>query len=188
MNILGIIASSKLGVDAGDFESIATVSVGSGGAANVEFTSIPATFTHLQVRQIGRVNNSTVSIGNNCWLNSDTSTSNYTFHELVGDGASATAYGAASPENPDMGHNAGANATASVFGVGIIDILDYTNTNKYKTMRSLSGNDNNGSGQIKLKSTVWKNTNAITSIKFEVRLSGNYQQYTQFALYGIRSA
>lgn len=187
MPILGIIASSTL-VAAGDFESIATVSVGSGGAANVEFTSIPATYTHLQVRQIGRVNNATVSIGNNCWLNSDTSTSNYTFHELVGDGSSATVYGAASPENPDMGHNAGANASANVFGVGIIDILDYTNTNKYKTMRSLSGNDNNGSGQIKLKSTVWKNTNAVTSIKFEVRVSGNYQQYSHFALYGIKGA
>ena len=53
MPILGIIASSISGnLDANDFESIATVSVGSGGAANVEFTSIPATFTHLQIRAI----------------------------------------------------------------------------------------------------------------------------------------
>jgi hypothetical protein len=41
VSILGIIASSRLAA-VGDFESIATVSVGSGGAADVEFTSIPA--------------------------------------------------------------------------------------------------------------------------------------------------
>jgi hypothetical protein len=52
VSILGIIASSRLAA-VGDFESIATVSVGSGGAADVEFTSIPATYTHLQIRGIG---------------------------------------------------------------------------------------------------------------------------------------
>jgi hypothetical protein len=41
MPILGIIASSRLAA-VGDFESIATVTVGGGGSANVEFTSIPA--------------------------------------------------------------------------------------------------------------------------------------------------
>jgi hypothetical protein len=42
VSILGIIASSRLvAPPIGDFQSIATVSVGGGGAANVEFTSIP---------------------------------------------------------------------------------------------------------------------------------------------------
>jgi hypothetical protein len=54
MPILGIIASSKLTAAVGDFESIATVTVGGGGAATVEFTSIPATYTHLQLRYIAQ--------------------------------------------------------------------------------------------------------------------------------------
>ena len=36
----------------GDFESIATVTVGGGGAASIEFTSIPGTYQHLQIRGI----------------------------------------------------------------------------------------------------------------------------------------
>ena len=56
--ILGTIASSF--EVAGDFESISTVSVGSGGAANVEFTSIPATYTHLQIRSLAQTNRSSI--------------------------------------------------------------------------------------------------------------------------------
>jgi hypothetical protein len=48
VSILGIIASSKLTAAAGDFESIATVTVGSGGSAVISFTSIPSTYAHLQ--------------------------------------------------------------------------------------------------------------------------------------------
>jgi hypothetical protein len=59
-NILGIIASSKLSA-VGDYESIATVTVGSGGAANVEFTSIPATYTHLQLRLLASRSNMWIS-------------------------------------------------------------------------------------------------------------------------------
>jgi hypothetical protein len=51
VSILGIIASSRLAA-VGDYESIATVSVGGGGAADVEFTSIPGTYTHLQIRAL----------------------------------------------------------------------------------------------------------------------------------------
>ena len=55
-----IIGSFSTGVapSTTSYESIATVTVGSGGAANVEFTSIPADYTHLQIRGIGRDANS----------------------------------------------------------------------------------------------------------------------------------
>jgi hypothetical protein len=55
MPILGIIASAITGnLVTTSYESIATVTVGGGGAATVAFTSIPATYTHLQIRGIGR--------------------------------------------------------------------------------------------------------------------------------------
>jgi hypothetical protein len=53
MPILGIIASSKLTVS-NSYESIATTTVGSGGSATVTFSSIPATYKHLQVRTLIR--------------------------------------------------------------------------------------------------------------------------------------
>ena len=52
-------------------------------------------------------------------------------------------------------------------------------------MRSLGGYDANGSGNVGLFSGVWMNTAAITSISL-LSDSGNQEQYTQFALYGIK--
>jgi hypothetical protein len=183
MPILGIIASSKFG-DAGDFESIATVSVGSGGAADVEFTSIPATFTHLQIRGIGAMTSGGPD-DLRIRFNADTG-NNYARHYIVGSGSAASASGTATTSFGIVGANA-LPTTADTFGVGVIDVLDYANTNKYKTMRALAGYDANGSGYIGLSSTLWQNTNAITSIKL-YPASSTFPQYSHFALYGIRSA
>jgi hypothetical protein len=68
-----------------------------------------------------------------------------------------------------------------------MDILDYANTNKYKTVRTLSGYDLNNAtyGALRSYSGLWMNTNAITSIKFYAD-GVNLAQYSQFALYGIK--
>jgi hypothetical protein len=72
-----------------------------------------------------------------------------------------------------------------IMGAGIIDILDYANTNKYKTARSLRGYDANGSGNMSLISGLWMNTAAISNITLTAR-GGSVDQYTTFALYGIK--
>jgi hypothetical protein len=52
MPILGIIASAITGnLVTTSYESIETVTVGSGGSATVTFSSIPATYTHLQIKR-----------------------------------------------------------------------------------------------------------------------------------------
>jgi hypothetical protein len=76
-------------------------------------------------------------------------------------------------------------ATASVFGAGVIDILDYANTSKYKTIRTLSGWDKNGGGNVGLSSGLWLSTSAISSIVIGSQ-TGNLVTNTQFALYGIK--
>ena len=171
-----------------DFESIATVTVGSGGAANVEFTSIPSTYTHLQVRAIAR-NSYTGGTGSldNIFVqcNGDTA-NNYSAHSLDGYGTTA---GAQSYNAETFGFfitQSGGTGTQP-FGAFVLDILDYKDTNKYKTIRGLAGVDGNGYGRIVLGSGSWRNTNAITSLKF---YSGSYNlvQYSHFALYGIKGA
>jgi len=186
MPILGIIASSKLGVDNGDFESIATVSVGSGGSSTITFSSIPATYTHLQIRAISRKASAGGGDGIFIRLNSD-SGSNYATHQIDGDGSSVSAYGAASQTQINSTTTATSSHSANVFGVQVWDILDYANTNKYKTMRLMNGFDNNGSGKLRYGSGLWMNTNAITQIDLTGN-GDNFAQYSQFALYGIRSA
>ena len=189
MPILGIIASSTL-VAAGDFESIATVSVGGGGAATVSFTSIPATYAHLQVRFIGR--SSAATTGQDDMLmnfNSDTG-SNYAKHFLSGQGSTAQAGATINDTKISLRECLSRNGnTASIFTGGIIDILDYTSTNKNKTTRSLYGVDRNGSGQVAFESGLYFATPAaITAISFTVESANNFVQYSHFALYGCKSA
>jgi hypothetical protein len=170
---------------------IATVTVGSGGASSIEFSSIPQSYEHLQIRGLGR---STIADTNDFAIikfNSD-SGANYTYHYLRGDGTSASAQGSGygtSDYLRSAGFISGANATAQVFGTTIIDILDYTNTNKLKTIRTLTGKDansNNADGRVYLFSMLWGSTSAITTITLTTQ--ANWAQYSSFALYGIKRA
>jgi hypothetical protein len=168
------------------FESIATYTVGSGGAANVEFTSIPADYAHLQIR--GMSKDTTAGTGVELLylqFNSDTG-NNYATHRLEGNGTSASAGANTSTSAIRAGVNTQANST-DIFAATIIDILDYANTNKYTTTRSLTGADKNGSGEVAIRSGVWMNTNAVTSIKLTSNVA-NLAQYSHFALYGIKGA
>ena len=167
------------------YESIATTTVGSGGSSTITFSSIPSTFTHLQLRYIGRSSRSQNSGYAVIRFNSD-SGSNYSRHSLQGDGASAIGDGSGSVSYPTLLFLPGALRGASIFGAGVLDVLDYTNTNKNKTLRVLDGYDSNGAGLIELASGAWYNTSAITSITITEFNGNNFVEYSQFALYGIK--
>jgi hypothetical protein len=182
MPILGIVASSQQSafISTNSYESIATVTVGSGGASDITFSSIPSTYTHLQIRGIARGSGDGQL---DTTLNSDTG-ANYSCHSALGYGSGAAPNAESNSSKITM--EAYTNAT-SVFAAYIIDILEYTNTNKYKTTRNLAGYDNNSAGRVSINSGNWRNTNAITSVTLTAR-SQTFQQYTQFALYGIKGA
>ena len=167
----------------GTFESIATAN--GDNASYLSFSNIPQNYRHLQLRVTARDNVAALTQDPlYLKINNDTG-NNYTYHSLLGDGSSASATNTVGGGLIVVGKCPGGSSTANMFGVAIIDILDYTNTNKYKTVRSISGNDQNGSGQVGLFSGVWLNTAAITRLDFGV---ANYYDsfYTQWALYGIR--
>jgi hypothetical protein len=161
------------------------VTVGSGGSSTISFSSIPSTYKHLQIRGILRTNDTGTWNNQGMQFNGDTG-SNYAFHTLYGNGstASATATTSASSYN-DFMRAASNSLTAGIFGASVVDILDYTNTSKYKTVRVLAGGDSNGAGMIGLTSGLWMNTNAITSITI-IPSGGTAIQYSSFALYGIK--
>ena len=173
-SLIGIIASSG-GAAVGDYESIATIN-GTGASGSITFTSIPSTYQHLQIRFFGFSS----TAGNlNVRFNSDNG-SNYAYHQLTGDGATAAA-ATSSVTLMFAGY-----MTATQYGVGVIDILDYDDTNKYKTLRSLHGSDANGSGFVIFRSGLWQNTNAITSITINSPSASNFTTDSSFALYGIK--
>jgi hypothetical protein len=167
----------------GSYESIATANP-SAGTSYVEFTSIPSTYTHLQIRGTVRANDA--SAGHNAGMyirfNSD-SGANYTIHFVSGNGSSASTASVASQTETYVSSMPRGGDTANAYGVNIIDILDYANTNKYKTLRNLSGDDLNGSGIVRLNSALWMSSSAITSIR--IYLENNFAANSQLALYGV---
>jgi len=164
----------------GSYESIATVTLSS-SQSTVTFSSIPATYKHLQLRTMWKL-----SAGVNLQARYNGSgAGNYKTHIIYGDG-SATAAGVSSvsPDYVGLGYTAGASGTICAT---IVDILDYANTNKYKTTRHLMGDDRNGAGDVEFGSALWLNTAAINEIVITVQ--GGVQtllQYSSFALYGIK--
>ena len=178
MPILGIIASSVLKVT-NSYESIATAS-GTGSSGTISFTSIPSTFKHLQLRVFSNTSRVGGASGSGALqFNGDTTGSNYNTHSLSGNGSTAAAAGYV--ENYGLWYYG--STTTNV--TAIIDILDYTNTNKNKTVRELIGFDENGSGQIALTSMLWRNTAAINQINITAP-SYNFGTTARFALYGIK--
>lgn len=182
--VLGIFASGITNSKLGSYESIQTVTVGAGGASSVSFTSIPSTYKHLQIRGIARANANIA--GALIRFNGDT-TSNYVFHELNGNGTAASASASTTQTSALGSYITPSTATASIFSGFVIDILDYSSTNKNKTIRTLSGYDNNGSGLVGLTSGLWYATPAsITQIDILAQSSNSFVQYSTFALYGIK--
>jgi len=182
--IIGIMASSfrsAVGPD-GAYDSLATITVPSGGLASITFAAIPNTYKHLQLRVSALTEASGKVMA--ARFNSD-STGSYTWHFLNGQGTAANAGNATGNTYARFfGQDVGTNTTHP--SVAIIDLLDYTNTTKNKTMRALSGSDNNGNGETGLQSSLWLNTSAISSVTFVLNDGSDYAQHSQFSLYGVR--
>lgn len=171
-------------VELSNYFSIETITVGAGGSSTVTFNSIPSTYTHLQIRAISKDSRSNANTAFSIRLNSD-SGANYSSHDLTGDGGGSVV-STASPGTTSIGiGNSSGGSNANIFGAQIVDILDYANTNKFKTVRTLGGHDQNGSGYLGLFSGNWRSTSAVTSITI-IPLVANIQQYSSFALYGIK--
>ena len=190
-SIVGLL-DAGVTVSPSSYESIQTVSVGSGGTSTISFTSIPSTYKHLQIRAFVQETRATYGISEfNMQFNGDT-TASYSYHYLWGDGGSASAGAGSSAAAIIVGNGTWGSDTGGTFGAGILDILDYADTNKYKTTRVLCGVDLNGTvggagGRVGLFSGSWQKTTAISSIVLTPQSPAtNFRQYSSFALYGIK--
>ena len=193
--ILGIIASSQQGAIAvGDYESIATVTLGT-SASTISFTSIPATYTHLQLRGSIQSNRGSYNVDNTTVRFNSDSAANYSRHNVNASASTTTAPEAYGTGGATFGGPIPVvtGVATNVFNGFVLDILDYANTNKYKTMRILAGYDVNGTGgtgsfggTVGLYSGAWQNTNAVTSITFAPVDGTNFTQYSTVSLYGIK--
>ena len=187
--ILGILDSGGAAASTSSYESIATATV-TGSSATITFSSIPSPYKHLQLRILAR---GTANGGADPLIlfmraNSDTG-SNYANHRLVGNGSTVTAGGSASETRMQPAIYADSGYPANVYGAIIIDIHDYSSTTKNKTVRSISGVDDNlgtVNSRLNLRSDLWMNTAAITTLTLENNGGDNFNSNSTFALYGIK--
>lgn len=180
------------------FESIATASI-SGSSGEITFSNIPSGFQHLQIRSRARTSyddtfNSILMV--KMQFNSNTTSGDYYWHWLSAERDSGGTQSRGSNNSGIYGNvNAVPGAYASqngsgisnVFAISVLDILDYKNTNKFKTTRLITGDSHNRVGNqfCGMWSGLWRNTSAITSIRLFVD-AGNFMTNSSFALYGIK--
>jgi hypothetical protein len=182
-------ASAALTTD-NSYASIATVPFTDSSSAAAYFTNIPQNYRHLQLRCFVRMASSqSTPYDLTVTVNGSNTSGDYTYHMMRGDGASTSLAGLASdnvlryPVSVPNG-----SMTSGIFGVVIVDILNYTDTGKNKTTRALFGYDNNGgsaptAGWTGLSSSAWYQQAPISSLI--VASFGNFAQYSHVALYGI---
>jgi hypothetical protein len=169
---------------------IQTVTVGAGGASTIAFNNIPSTYEHLHIRGILR--DAEDGYGGQTYVNLNGVTSGIPTHYMYGQGAVAAGGNLTGSSVIWVGTQPANLGNASLFGAFIIDILDYSNLNKNKTLKVISGWDNNGAasgqngGQVWLGSGLFLSTSAVTSVS--IRSNGTLNQHSSFALYGIKRA
>lgn len=165
------------------YVAIATVTVGSGGAANMEFTSIPATYTDLLVKICARSTQGNLE-NFKIQFNGNTTGADYSYMLLYGTGSSAQS---SSANNQWVtGVIPGTDYTASTFGNTELYIPNYAGSNN-KSYSADSVTENNATASYALLGAqIWKKTDAITSILI-ASTQGNLAQYSTATLYGIKN-
>ena len=163
---------------------ISSVTVGSGGAANIEFTSIPATYTDLVLKLSLRASISSVD---GARITFNNSTSGYSYRLLYGNGSGAFSYNGSSQSYMGLDYSNGTSTLANTFSNGELYIPNYAGSNYKSVSADNVTEDNATAGYIIPTVFLWDNTSAITSIKM-VQSSGNIAQYSTAYLYGISNA
>lgn len=168
----------------GAFESIASVTGNNGN--ELTFSSIPSTYKHLQIRGIYKDTETGGSVTDmKIRFNSD-SGFNYSWHNLQGTGSTVFSSGNASMSSIQVESAGYIGAISGIHGVSIVDIHDYSNTSRNKTVRCFSGCDINAvNGSVTLTSGAYYSTSAITSITL-LRGSSAFGTTSRFDLYGIK--
>jgi Fibronectin type III domain len=173
-----------------NFFSIATVTA-AGGESSLTFSSIPSTYKSLQIRYLSKDSSTSSTFTNPYFLINGDSGSNYVYHFMragvSGGGPAASGQTPASFIQIALGGTTSYSGSSSMFGAGIVDIIDYTNTSKYKTTKMIAGSNENGlntKDSVSLNSGVWLNTSTITSLTFYPGTS-TFAAGSTFSLYGV---
>lgn len=172
------------------YESIATVLVGSGGSSTITLSSIPGTYKDLRLITNLRVSGPPGASTYNGWatFNGDTG-SNYSSHYMQNYGGTSYVGGGANQTNLNGAFAYSTTDATSAISPSVVDIIDYSNTNKFKTIKVINGGNWSSTGFINFQSANWRSTSAVTSITISPNTgfgAYNFAENSIVSLYGIK--
>jgi len=169
---------------ANTFELIASSTVGAGGAASINFSSIPSTFTDLCFKISVRITRSGY-VGDILNISFNGTSTNESSRRLEGNGSSASS---ASNSLLLAYQGSTTDATANTFGNGELYIPNYAgSTNKSASNDGVS--ENNGTTSYDgFAANLWSNTAAINQVTFTPDAGSDFVQYSSIYLYGVKNA
>jgi len=194
---LGILAAAGGAVAAVDSYDLLVTEILTSAQSSVTFAALgdyAADYQHLQLRMVLRNNR---EVGYNTGkailqLNSNTSSSSYKEHYLIGNGSAVISgtYGAV-PGVTVVEMPSGPGSPAQTFAAAVTDILDAFSSSKNTTVRTLGGVHTTGTalGESKvaeLVSGVFLSTAAITTITM-IADSASFVTGSRFSLYGLKA-
>lgn len=169
---------------ANTFELISAVTVGSGGASSIDFSSIPSTYTDLCFKISARITRSG-SVTDIMNISFNGTSTNESSRRLEGNGSSASS----ASNSLLLAYQASTtDATASTFGNGELYIPNYAgSTNKSASNDGVS--ENNGTtAYAGFAANLWSNTAAINQVTFTPDGGSNFVQYSTIYCYGVKNA
>jgi hypothetical protein len=171
------------------FVKIASVTVGSGGAALIEFTSIPSTYTDLCMKFSTRGLNSYDVIQTSIYFNNDNTSAIYTQRDLEGYNGGTYSSSTSVRGNFILQYSQAALSTANTFGNGEMYIPNYAgSTNKSVSWETVAENNSTSGYMLATTAGLFASTNAINQISLATNGVGNWAQYSTATLYGILKA
>lgn len=168
------------------YEKIATHTF-SGSTSDVEFTSIPSTYTDIIAVINGRGAYSAGTVLIQSYLNNDFTTI-YSMTTLRGTGSSASSTRSTGFSGLPLGYIPGATATAGMFGTIVAHYQNYANSNTFKTVLSRGNNTDGQTAAVDATVGLYRSTSAITRIGIATYGVGNFVSGSTVTIYGVKSA
>ena len=173
---------------ANTYTLISSVTVGSGGSATIDFTSIPQTYTDLLLKLSVRGTAAGAHGGSAQMIFNNSTASNYSFRNLRGSGSTAISGSASSVAFIRVTNNhPTAGNTASTFGSSEVYIPDYTSSRGKSTSEDNAEENNTSESYTQIVAGYWSQNNAITRITLTSEAT-LFSQYSTAYLYGISNA
>jgi hypothetical protein len=169
------------------YKRIASVTVGSGGAASIDITSIPSTYTDLCLKLSLRGSASFAYNYAYMTFNNDTAGSPYAIKIVYGDGTTTGTTGYSTGSTPYISGNLSnySTGTANTFSNSETYIANYAGSaNKSVSIDAVAENNATSPNGVFMTAALWANSSALNRITVSP-VSGTFVQYSTATLYGI---